>query len=304
MTGPDAPPQAPARRAEPRHLPRPGPRPARRAACSTWRGSGGGPACRSGSCRASATTGRTVFRAFLARHGIPAEPTLVMPGTLGVDRHRHPARPPAVHGPLRRGGLGDVPARARSEEAVLAGTRGLHVVLVEGAIRELRRLAAAGLTSGLEVTADFLSFRHYTLQRFAGTMTDVDVGFVGWPGDPNDDQVRGLRAVAHDHRKLVVATFGAHGVRVFDGRPRGRRPVRAGRGGAGPGHDGRLRGRVHRRVPGGVAGLAATSSRPWSAARSWAPRRPRGGARSPTRHTGRRPRRPWRPPTRRADRAG
>ena len=52
----------------------------------------------------------------------------------------------------------------------------------------------------------------------SGTMADVDVGFVGWPGGTRDDEVRGLRAVAHDFGKLVVVTFGAQGVRVFDGR--------------------------------------------------------------------------------------
>ena len=68
-------------------------------------------------------------------------------------------------------------------------------------------------------------------------MTDVDIGFVGWPGDPRDDAVRGLRAIAHASGKLVVVTFGAQGVRVFDGRPDGGgdRFV-PGRGGAGAGH--------------------------------------------------------------------
>ena len=33
--------------------------------------------------------------------------------------------------------------------------------------------------------------------------------------------MRGLRTIAHDQRKLVVVTFGAQGVRVFDGRPDG-----------------------------------------------------------------------------------
>ncbi len=52
-------------------------------------------------------------------------------------------------------------------------------------------------------------------------MADVDIGFVGWPGGLDDDVVHGIRAVAHDLGRLVVVTFGAHGVRVFDGRPDG-----------------------------------------------------------------------------------
>ncbi len=94
-------------------------------------------------------------------------------------------------------------------------------MLVEGAIRELRRLAEAGSTRGVEVTADFLGFRHYTVERFADTMTDVDVGFVGWPGGLEDPVVDGIRAVAHDLGRLVIVTFGSQGVRVFDGRPDG-----------------------------------------------------------------------------------
>ena len=74
-------------------------------------------------------------------------------------------------------------------------------MLVEGAIRELRRLAAAGLTRVLEVSADFLCFRHYTLERMAGTMTDVDIGFVGWPGGTPTTGCGRLRGIAHDHRK-------------------------------------------------------------------------------------------------------
>ena len=77
------------------------------------------------------------------------------------------------------------------------------------------------LTRGVEVTADFLGFRHYTVERLADTMADVDIGFVGWPGGLDDPAVAGIRGVAHDQGKLIVVTFGAQGVRVFDGRPDG-----------------------------------------------------------------------------------
>jgi fructoselysine 6-kinase len=161
-----------------------------------------------------------VFRAFLERHGIPSEPGLVGPGrSASIDIVIQPDLQPWMDNFVE--GVWASFRLTPDEEARLAGPRGLHLVLVEGAIRELRRLAAAGLTRGLEVTADFLSFRHYTLQRFAGTMLDVDIGFVGWPGGPDDVELRGLRAVAHDLGKLVVVTFGAKGVRVFDGRPGG-----------------------------------------------------------------------------------
>jgi fructoselysine 6-kinase len=161
-----------------------------------------------------------VFRAFLERHAIPSEPGLVAPGrSASIDIVVRPDLQPWMDNFVE--GVWGTFRLTRDEESLLRGGAGVHFVLVEGAVRELRRLASAGLTRGREVTADFLSFRHYTVQRFAGTMTDVDIGFVGWPGGTRDDDVRGLRAVAHDHRKLVVVTFGAQGVRVFDGRPGG-----------------------------------------------------------------------------------
>jgi sugar/nucleoside kinase (ribokinase family) len=161
-----------------------------------------------------------VFRAFLDRHGIPSEPGLIAAGrSASIDIVIRPDLQPWMDNFVE--GVWETFRLTPSEESLLAGGAGLHLVLVEGAIRELRRLTAAGLTRGLEVTADFLSFRHYTLQRFAGTMTDVDVGFVGWPGGTSDDGVRGLRAIAHDLRKLVIVTFGSQGVRVFDGRAEG-----------------------------------------------------------------------------------
>ena len=120
-------------------------------ACSTWPGNGGGPGSRSGCCRASATTGPRCSARSSTATGSRRSPASSRPA-VGVHRHRHPARPPAVHGPLRRGRLGRPsgcrPTRRRSSRR---GAR-LHLVLVEGAIRELRRLAAGGLTGGLEVS--------------------------------------------------------------------------------------------------------------------------------------------------------
>ncbi len=161
-----------------------------------------------------------VFRAFLDRHGIAVEPGLVATGrSASIDIAIRPDLQPWMDNFVE--GVWETFRLTPDEEARLVEGASLHVVLVEGGIRELRRLAAAGATRGLEVTADFLSFRHYTLQRFAGTMTDVDIGFVGWPGRTRDDELRGLRAIAHDQAKLVVVTFGSQGVRVFDGRPGG-----------------------------------------------------------------------------------
>ena len=105
-------PAAPPRRAQPRHLPRARPRPAGRR--------------RAQHGLAMAAVGRPVPAPVARRRrparGLPrvprpprdpvrARPRRARP--VGIDRHRHPARPPAVHGQLRRGRLGGVPAAAR-----------------------------------------------------------------------------------------------------------------------------------------------------------------------------------------------
>ena len=105
----------------------------------------------------------------------------------------------------------------RERDGLAVATR-LHVVLVEGAIAELERLAADGALRGIEVSADFLVFRHYTVERRASTMRHVDLGFIGWPGAEDDPVVEGMRAVANDLRRVLVVTMGARSVHVFDGR--------------------------------------------------------------------------------------
>jgi sugar/nucleoside kinase (ribokinase family) len=103
------------------------------------------------------------------------------------------------------------------EERLLAGARHLHGILVEGVIAELTRLGESGRLGHLEVVADFLGFRHYTLDRFADTVRWVDLAIVGWPGDPDDATVAGLRRIVTDLGKRLVVTFGSRGVLVVDG---------------------------------------------------------------------------------------
>ena len=161
-----------------------------------------------------------IFRAFLDRHGIPHTDELVMPGqSASIDIEILPDLQPHMDNFVEGvwTGFSLTPAE---ERRVHAGHR-LHVVLVEGAIRELARLHASGAVQRLEVSADFLGFRHYTLERFADTMRAVDIGFVGWPGAPDDVGVHGIRAVAHELGRLVVVTLGSQGVWAFDGRPGG-----------------------------------------------------------------------------------
>ena len=104
------------------------------------------------------------------------------------------------------------------EQAGLTRAARLHVVLVEGAIAELERLAANGALGHCEVSADFLGFRHYTVARLAETMRHVDLGFIGWPGAEDAAEVDGMRAVARNLGKTLVVTMGSRAVWVFDGR--------------------------------------------------------------------------------------
>ncbi|TAK02514.1 MAG: carbohydrate kinase family protein [Chloroflexota bacterium] len=105
-----------------------------------------------------------------------------------------------------------------AERSAVAAARYVHTVLTEGAIAELGRLGDEGALSHLTVSADFLGFRHYTVERLARTMANVDLGFIGWPGDVDAPEVRGMRDVAFDLGRLLVVTMGSRAIRVFDGR--------------------------------------------------------------------------------------
>jgi sugar/nucleoside kinase (ribokinase family) len=115
------------------------------------------------------------------------------------------------------------------ERDLLAGAERLHAVLVEGVIVELERLAADGALEGRAISADFLGFRHYTVERLASTMAHVDLGFIGWPGNEDAPEVEGMRRVANELGRVLVVTLGAKAVLVFDGRDgtERRHPVRA-----------------------------------------------------------------------------
>ena len=109
----------------------------------------------------------------------------------------------------------DLRFTTEEERLLTDGTR-LHGILVEGVIAELTRLAEAGGLDDVEVSADFLGFRHYTPERFADTMRWVDLAIVGWPGSPDDPGVADLRRTVERLGKRLVITFGSKGVLVVD----------------------------------------------------------------------------------------
>lgn len=157
--------------------------------------------------------------AFLRRHGMetvsPRE--VAMPGrSSAIDITILADRQPSMDNFV--GGVWDDYRLTQVERSSLRSARRLHSVLVEGAIAELERLGDAGALAGLEVSADFLGFRHYTVDRLAATMRHVDLGIIGWPGDEDDPVVAGMRRVAGDLGRLLVVTMGARAVHAFDGR--------------------------------------------------------------------------------------
>ena len=159
------------------------------------------------------------IEAFLQRHAIrtvsPEE--LAAPGrSSAIDIEIQADRQPWMDNFI--GGVWDDYRLTPREREALARSQRLHAVLVEGAIAELARLAADGALARLAVSADFLGFRHYTVERLAETMGHVDLGIIGWPGAEDAPEVAGMRRVAFDRGKVLVVTMGARSVLIFDGR--------------------------------------------------------------------------------------
>lgn len=160
------------------------------------------------------------IKAFLDRHRIPtvARADLAAAGvSSAIDIEILPDRQPHMDN-FVSGVWDDYRLTARERTALRTAGR-LHVVLVEGAIAELARLAADDALAAIDVSADFLGFRHYTVERLADTMRHVQLGFIGWPGAEDDPAVSGMRQVAFHQGRLLVVTMGARSVWTFDGRP-------------------------------------------------------------------------------------
>jgi sugar/nucleoside kinase (ribokinase family) len=156
--------------------------------------------------------------AFLGRNELPVvEPAnLVAPGrSSSIDIEILPDRQPWMDNFIP--GVWDSYRLTAREQEVFARAGRVHAVLVEGAIAELERLAADGLLAGPAVSAEFLGFRHYTVERLARTMAHVDLGFIGWPGAEDAPAVAGMRRVANELGRVLVVTLGARAVLVFDG---------------------------------------------------------------------------------------
>ncbi len=159
-----------------------------------------------------------LFLPFLERNRIPHLPaSLVAPGeSSSIDIRIGADRQPEMDNYVD-GVWAEVHCTAQELDALSKATH-WHTVLVEGAIAELGRLSASGHLHGVNVSADFLGFRHYTPERFRDTLAHIDLAFIGWQGAQDDAQLAEVRASVLEARKIAVITLGSHGVLVADGR--------------------------------------------------------------------------------------
>lgn len=159
-----------------------------------------------------------LFRSFLQRHGIPhLASELVGPGpSASIDIRMRADRQPFMDNFVE--GVWAGFRLTVAERAAVEAARHLHVVLVEPVIAELASLGDQGVLAAAEVSADFLSFVHYDLERFAATMRHVDLAFIGWQLERDHPTLAGIRDVVWAQGKLAVITHGADGVLVVDGR--------------------------------------------------------------------------------------
>ena len=160
-----------------------------------------------------------VVMPFLRRHAIECTDDLTVVGgtTASIDITIGADRQPWMDNFVP--GVWSQFATSSSEQVLLGSAAHMHAVLVDPVIEEVQRLGANRQLSG-QISGDFLSFRHYTIERFAETMRHVHLGFIGWPGEPDDPTVAAIRDVAFELQRLVVVTMGARTTLVFDGRGR------------------------------------------------------------------------------------
>lgn len=168
-----------------------------------------------------ATRDADLFVPFFEHNGISVTPSLLVDGpSCTVDVVIRADRQPWMDH-FVEGIWSDFAFSDREAALVLDGTP-THLVLVDVVDRALLELVsddgsgAGGGTSRL--AGDFLSFRHFTPERFAGTFSRLEIGFIGWPGSPADPVLDELAAHVETCRNVLVVTFGSHGVRAYDGR--------------------------------------------------------------------------------------
>lgn len=113
-------------------------------------------------------------------------------------------------------GVGDTFRLQPAEETLISQADNLHLVLVGNVVTELLRLGASEKLDKRLVSADFLAFQDFTVERFAELLPYLDIAFIGWKGDLTDTTIQSIRTITSAHRALVVITLGERGIQVFD----------------------------------------------------------------------------------------
>lgn len=158
-----------------------------------------------------------LFTDFLRHNTIRATPSLLVPGAAcSVDVRIATDRQPAMDN-FVEGVLADFALTDDEVDRVTCGTPA-HLVLVDVIDAELHRLASDHRLDGARLTGDFLSGRHFTPERFEATLAHLELGVMGWPGQPDDGAIDNFVAITERARSILVLTFGAHGVKVIDAR--------------------------------------------------------------------------------------
>ena len=109
----------------------------------------------------------------------------------------------------------------REEEEKLSRADNVHTVLVDGIVEEFARITGNGLLKNACVSADFLSFKDFTIDTFNQLLQHLDIAFIGWKGSLSDPLIAAIEQVAQRHKALIVITLGERGIQVFDARQPG-----------------------------------------------------------------------------------
>jgi sugar/nucleoside kinase (ribokinase family) len=159
------------------------------------------------------------FDRFVTEHGIAVTDGWHAAGDpCSIDIQITDDRQPAMDG-FVEGVLGEFRPDPAEVDAIVDGTP-THFVLVDVVDAALHAIAAyrPADASRARWTGDFLSFRHMNGERFSATMAHLELGIVGWPGDPDDAEVADLAARAADLGRTLVVTFGSQGILTVDAR--------------------------------------------------------------------------------------
>lgn len=166
-----------------------------------------------------AHNGAAVFDRFVTEHGITVTDGWHAAGDpCSIDIRIADDRQPVMDG-FVEGVLGEFQPNPAEVDAIVDGTP-THFILVDVVDAALHAIAAdrPDDASRARWTGDFLGFRHMTGERFSATMAHLQLGIVGWPGDPDDAEVRDLAARAADLGRILVVTFGSRGILAVDAR--------------------------------------------------------------------------------------